>query len=721
MSQLSPTTKQRIGDHAVRRDAALSDALDAMGKTRPQTVEVGDWRLSALSFDDERKRSAERAVNGFSDSDAPRPRRGQGDVLWCTKVNVIKFGFLVDLASAWRATGETKYAEAARDYVNDFIEYHGNEPFGSSPVRMAGRVRHWLAALPHLLDSDAFDEPFVRRMIDNVCIQINGLAAVDKNPGNVRLMIADTFVQSRLLLRFIPESEDWIQQARDIYTDAARRDLEPDGSHIEHDPHYHKCYQGTFEKLLLWSRAFPDEGLPAFPELAARIFDYACAALRPNGEEAGMEDGVGAWVADGSPASLLERRAGIRRLAGLDETPPPLGRCFPDAGQVFMRTGWGVNDQYATFDASRWGGAHTHLSRNAIQLHAFGRTLVTDPGFFSYWMQHSAANGDELDNRIAPYAKSTPAHNTLNLNGWNQAPTNPDYLKAHLSPACHAVVSRYSGGYWPGWYGWWFGDGFGAGVHAEHTRILVWLPGRVAVVIDTMMRWDETALGEPAQQAPSLEMNWQLSPGAVDFDARKRRLVTRNADANVMLLMPKLAPNMTLSVKEGQMDPFRGWVGSSREAKPPLDRVGAFDTPTLNQWRDRGYVPAPQLCAVAEPMDGFGATMVSVLVPFEGTETPPLQVDLAGAANTDEIGRSTTPGTISLTWGNGTCDTIVYTPSLRASIGAHEDLKTDGSVLHLRRDGNGTVKEGVALDATYCEPFAPRRRDSAGAIAIAPD
>ena len=191
------------------------------------------------------------------------------------------------------------------------------------------------------------------------------------------------------------------------------------------------------------------------------------------------------------------------------------------------------------------------------------------------------------------------------LCGWGAAPASDGVRSAVRVPCrCGArwyssrirvVEARDSSPHW------WFGDGFGAGVHAEHERILVWLPARAAIMIDTMMRWDEAKLGGPRQQAPTLEMNWQLTPGPVELDAENRPVFTRNDDANVLLLFPRLAKNMALCVSERQTDPFRGWVGTGRTAKAPLQRAGVFEAPERAQWRDRGYMLAQGFLALGPP------------------------------------------------------------------------------------------------------------------------
>ena len=151
--------------------------------------------------------------------------------------------------------------------------------------------------------------------------------------------------------------------------------------------------------------------------------------------------------------------------------------------------------------------------------------------------------------------------------------------------------------------------------------------------------------------------------------------------------------------------------------RSPLEKAGVFDTREAAEWRGRGYMPAPQLCATASPMTGFGDTMITVLVPFEGREAPDVTAEPGGTACA-EFASGKGNGSLALTWGDGSRDTIVWTPGLNAPITAHEEIRTDASVLHTRRNRSGSLARCTALQATYCEPFAPERRPAPGAIHI---
>jgi hypothetical protein len=376
------------------------------------------------------------------------------------------------------------------------------------------------------------------------------------------------------------------------------------------------------------------------------------------------------------------------------------------AGQIFMRTGWEREAMFAAFDASRWGGAHSHLARNGVLLFDFGRALLADTGSLTYAMDNKAHEGDALDHIIGPYGKSTRAHNTLNLNGWNQAPTNPDFLRGCDADTLCAVVSQYSGGYWPGTYGWWFREGFGAGIHAEHERSLIWVKSRFAVIVDRMMRWDETPLGGPEQQNPTLEMNWQLTPGGqVTLRPDSSGFTAAYPEGGLLGLFPKLAEGMTLSLHEGETDPFRGWITTRRKARADLRRAGVFDHPPLSEWGHRTSAPAPQIRGLADPMRGFGDGIVSVFVPFEGAETPTVTAEVKGEITAEFAHR--TGGALTLNWGDGSSDALHWTASLAQPLFTCDDggttASTDGCVLHIRRDAHGRVLAAQALDGTYCD------------------
>ena len=700
--------KESIGTRAQQIAHALADAREAMGLKRPGLERVLDWELLSLPCNDDTLRAADAPADPLTAEKHDQATLGRGTDYWKARPGLIKFSSLRSLAAAYRATGDDRYARTFRALVEDFWSCLQPPKWAGGGMRLSSRIGHWAQYMPYFFDSECMDEQFVQRLLDSISEQLDSILATQKvqHRGNIRLLETNGIFWCGLSLPMLDQAGDCLARARWVYADTARRDVHADGAHVEHDPNYHEIYQSTFYNLMVWRRAFPEAELPDVTDTALRIFDYAVATRRPNGHCCGIQESSSAWVGGGDVTPFLEKRAHVRRLAGLPDEPPPLTLQCEDAGQVFLRDGWDRDDTYLVFDASRWGGAHSHLARNGVQIFARGRALLADTGTLTYAMDNKANEGDEFDHQIGPYGKSTPAHNTLNLNGWNQAPTNPDFLRVFdAAPLC-AVVSQYSGGYWPGAYGWWFREGFGAGLHAEHQRILIWVKSRFAVIVDRMMRWDETPLGGPEQQNPSLEMNWQLTPGGqVTLRTDNSGFTAAYPEGGLLGLFPKLAEGMTLSLHEGETDPFRGWITTRRKARADLRRAGVFDHPPLSEWVHRTYAPAPQVCAVADPMRGFGDGIVSVFVPFEGAEAPEVTAQVEGEIAAEFAHR--TGGALTLHWGDGSSDALHWTASLAQPLFICDDggtsASTDGCVLHIRRDAQGGILTSQALDDTYCE------------------
>ncbi|MFW5682458.1 MAG: heparinase II/III family protein [Phycisphaeraceae bacterium] len=699
---MADSLKQQIGDRAAQISKALADATEKIGRPRPDMVKVGQWELLALTDNAERRRAADSARKDAESIEQP----GRGFDYWHARPGHIKFVVTDDLAAAYRATGDEGYAVALRTLIEDFWESLKPPKYAGGGMRLSMRIGRWAQCLPYFFDSEAFDEAFVQRVIDSVADQLPRILETHKinTRGNIRMLETNGMFWVGNCLPMVEGAGKALERARWVYTDTARRAVYEDGSYREYDPNYHDIFQGTFYNLLLWREAFPELKLPDVNEAAAKVFDYAVGTKSPIGHSAGMQESPSPWIGSGDLSRLLQKRSEVRKLAGLPDDPPPLVHACMTASQVMMRTGWEREAMFAAFDASRWGGAHSHLARNSVLLYKYGRALLADTGSLTYAMDQKAHEGDELDHKVGPYGKSTRAHNTLNLNGWNQAPTNPDSLMVYPGENATAVASTYSGGYWPGSYGWYF-HGFGAGVHAEHTRMLFWIPDRFIAVVDHFIRWDDRGIGHEEQINPSLEMNWQLSPGGeITLAPDHSGFTAVYREGGLLGHFARLAPGMTLSLHEGETDPPRGFATTRTKAKHDLMQYGVFDQPSLSQWKKRSYVPSPQVSATTPTMEGYGQCLASVFVPFEGGEAPKLSTRLDGQITAEHP--HSMAGRLIVDWGDGAQDTLQWTDRLMQeplieAADDHGKFMTDGCFLHIRRDAGQQIVGGAALDATY--------------------
>jgi hypothetical protein len=101
---------------------------------------------------------------------------------------------------------------------------------------------------------------------------------------------------------------------------------------------------------------------------------------------------------------------GMQSFKTLREFPPEkCSESFTKAGYFVMRDGWTETDNFMLIDCGNLGdlsGGHSHADTLGIDVAVEGRTLLVDPGTYTYHESEDLRN----------YFRSTMAHNTLSIN-----------------------------------------------------------------------------------------------------------------------------------------------------------------------------------------------------------------------------------------------------------------------------------------------------------------
>ncbi len=109
---------------------------------------------------------------------------------------------------------------------------------------------------------------------------------------------------------------------------------------------------------------------------------------------------------------------GLKSFETLREFSPEFkSKEFPKGGYFVMRDGWDSTDNFLLIDGGNMGGlsaGHSHADNLSIDLAAGGRTILVDPGTYTY---HESI---ELRN----YFRSTSAHNTVTVNDESSSEPN---------------------------------------------------------------------------------------------------------------------------------------------------------------------------------------------------------------------------------------------------------------------------------------------------------
>jgi hypothetical protein len=378
------------------------------------------------------------------------------------------------LAVAWHETRDEKYPQAARDYIEDYMRAHpvrgaANWEVNASdaPLNLAIRIGEscslgWLGTLSAFMDSEVFDNEFIAHMLISVEAQLNYLAGHLVTHGNQRVAGGDTLLAAGVRLPHLSSAARWRAVGIEVLNEAARLQFLPDGAHVERSASYHEWMVNVFNSYWALAQAKPELGLEIGTGLIQRAYEYWSAATRPNGEYCRLNDchrGTRSWPAR-APYAAFRRHAGLA-----DEAEPSLpSRFFPHAGQAFLRDSREDDATYVTFEASPWwDGGHSHRGVNSIQVDVKGVPVLVDPGVLDY----------ETSNPLMAHGKSTPAHNTVNFNGWSQAPVTHLNTQYAGAPGYDFITCKYESGYYPGRFDWSFRDGLQNGLWAAHQRLLL--------------------------------------------------------------------------------------------------------------------------------------------------------------------------------------------------------------------------------------------------------
>ncbi len=573
------------------------------------------------------------------------------------------FSYLQPLAEVYKETGDEELAYIARSLIEDWIDSHepyspdrpprygrdGDSTLGISVRLGQGNRPGWWGTMATFAKSPHYDEEFIKKMVDSTKNQLDCLCANLRLKGNWRISHLDCILYCSLL---IPGFEQYQAFAVKNLNEVFNRQIQADGSHEEHTPGYHEWMWSIFARLWYLSQAYPELGLNIDTEKTARMWDYYIYSITPDGSSAGIHNSH-PWSKGPGRIKVIEEREEFLKAAGLSGDEWSLeknpSKYFPCAGHIFIRDSWEPDATFLFFDATNWGGGHCHLSKMSISLYSGSRMLLCDPGSFDY----------DMSNVFGPYAKSTPAHNTITIGNMNQTEANPYTYKADIFNEAAVIASSYEGSYFPGTYGWNWPDGKGPGIFGIHTRVLLWLKKKYALVFDTIR----------SDNGQNFAAHWQFPAGAYKLDAKNGRCWTVGGEDNVLVhcIDPQ---DYKFVVYEGSKDPLLGWQAD----------------------KDLQYKPAPMF-SIEGIIRNQERELVTMLMPFRGDTLPDIHVEKYG---TSDIARG-----LKITMESEE-DIIVYSSNLLTHVGKVGSVESDGSMVVISFK-KGEITRVILVDGTFVE------------------
>jgi hypothetical protein len=381
----------------LHRDRALADAVRTGVFTHAGfTRELGtrpDWLGAALPEDEE----------------------------W--RIEWVKFYYGLDLAHAFRETGDHGYLRAWERLVRSWIAQVPSDHDASEGT--ARRIQNWLYAWTIFAAAPAFpglDDDLATALVASLHEQVAHVGANLTRERNHRTLELYALFLVSLAFPELEASGALLAFA----TTELHRDLldsfHADGVHRESSTHYHLVALRTFVAARENARRYGIAFAPGFDERLERACEFALHVHRPDGRITALSD------ADSeSYAELLElagrllSRPDFLWAAGEGRAGEPPARrtvSFPDGGYFVQRSGWGDgptafrDERFLVFDCGPLGdGGHGHYDLLNIEVAAGGRPLIVDPGRYTY---------SEHGENMRRWFKGTAAHNTVVVDGCDQ-------------------------------------------------------------------------------------------------------------------------------------------------------------------------------------------------------------------------------------------------------------------------------------------------------------
>ena len=314
-----------------------------------------------------------------------------------------------------------------------------------------------------------------------------------------------------------------------------------DGVEVEQSPFYHLYVLSFFWEIQDWAGRYgvslPEQMDPRI-ELMVRYLTYIA---KPDGEIPligsstqqnirDYKDHVFSDVADANPVFRYVYTAGED-----GEVPPETTVLFPDAGQIVMRSGWGIDEPFEAqtwvfFDVGHWTMTKAHTDALQVLLYGSGRSLVVDSGTYTY------ESGDYYD-----HYTGTASHNTVVVDEASQLKQGSTHPRLSAS-----------------------GDGwtYRSGDHelydgVRHWRAVVLVDSRLLIVIDDLV----------SDEIHTYDQTWQLHPD-LDAEGDVASMWVCDSDGIPSLAIHQ-ADTGTLQLLEhrGSTDPLQGWYSADYEER----------------------------------------------------------------------------------------------------------------------------------------------------------
>ena len=367
---------------------------------------------------------------------------GDKKIIW----ELNRHQYFITLGQAYWFTGDELYARTFAKHLDEWMD--ANPPkLGinwASSLEVAFRSIAWLWAFNFFKSSSSLSNQTFARAWKFLYLSARHLESYLSTYFSPNTHLTGEALGLFYLGTLLPEFKEakrWQQLGSRILVDQLPVHVSSDGVYFEQSSYYHRYTTDFYLHLVLLSRA-NDLAVPAQVEQSLKLLlDHLMYITRPDGTTPlfGDDDGgrlvmldtraandfrgtvaTGAVVFDRGDYKFVAEDAaeellwltGAEGLKHFDaiaaRQPEKTSVPFYDGGYFVMRDGWTKESNYLLFDCGPHGAlncGHAHADALSIDVAANGRTVLVDPGTYTY-------TGDK---ELRDWFRSSHAHNTLTL------------------------------------------------------------------------------------------------------------------------------------------------------------------------------------------------------------------------------------------------------------------------------------------------------------------
>ncbi|MBV9925935.1 MAG: alginate lyase family protein [Acidobacteria bacterium] len=439
-----------------RADAAAEGRLDLLGHRGLDFGRPVDWLLNPVSG------RREPLAHWSTIEEVAPGAAGDKKLVW----ELNRHQHFVTLGRAYRATGDERYAEAFVEQLTAWAEANPPKlgPNWLSSLELAFRSISWLWALELFRDSPRLTPEFYLLALKLLYLHarhVETYLSTYSSPNTHLTGEALGLYYLGLLLPRFARAPRWRETGERILLAELDRHVRPDGVYFEQSSYYHRYTADFCTHLYALAAANGGGGFDKLRRALNALLEHLMHVTKPDGTTPlfGDDDGGKLLKFDERPAAdfrpalsngaALLGRGDYKFVAGaaapetlwllgpegllafdeLEAAPPAeTSRAFRDGGYYVMRDGWRRNSDYMFLDCGPHGTlncGHAHADVLSFELAAGGRTLLVDPGTYTY-----TASAELRD-----YFRSSAAHNTLTVDGESSSVPAGPFSWRHVAQA----------------------------------------------------------------------------------------------------------------------------------------------------------------------------------------------------------------------------------------------------------------------------------------------